>query len=222
MEAKTGRYLKHIVLESPRRRFERIRWPRPTLNSVGILQAGFESSGRCAFQSGLARRTDGGGVARREAFGLLADGGWCAWSMNPGSIGIDRVGLIDENHLTFAVPTAFAAIAALGVGLRFRIDRKNAVTLVEQCAVADCRHSKSLGNGATIASAGFVPLCSAGGSAPDVVDQAECSGRRDDCRARLFRPWPGSGRGRGNVASIFYATPDKSDQPGRSPGESSA
>jgi hypothetical protein len=115
MEAKTGRHLKHIVFESPPANSNP--FDQPTSVGGGILRAGFETR-RDAVLSSLALVAGLAMVARRrEALWFFA--GWAAVGlvMNPGLIGIDRAGLIDESHWRYAVETAFAAMAGLGVGL---------------------------------------------------------------------------------------------------------
>jgi hypothetical protein len=115
MEAKAGRYLKHIVFESPPA--DSNVFDRPTLNGLGILRVGFEKR-RDAVLSALALVAGLAVVVwRREALWFVAGWGVVCLVMNPSLIGIDRVGLIDENHWKCAVPTAFAAMAGLGVGL---------------------------------------------------------------------------------------------------------
>jgi hypothetical protein len=115
MEAKTGRYFKHIVFESPPANSNR--FDQPTSVGSGLLQAGFETR-RDAVLSSLALVA---GLAvvlrRREALWFFAGWGALGLLMNPGLIGVDRIGLIDENHWRYAVETAFAAMAGLGIGL---------------------------------------------------------------------------------------------------------
>jgi hypothetical protein len=115
MEAKTGRYLRRIVFESPPANSSP--FDQPTSVGSGILKAGFENR-RDAILTGLALVAGLAVVVRRrEALWFFAGWGAVALVMNPGLIGIDRVGLIDENHWRYAVETAFAAMAGLGVGL---------------------------------------------------------------------------------------------------------
>jgi hypothetical protein len=115
MEAKAGRHLKHIVLESPPA--DSNTFDRPTLNGLGILRKEFAGR-RDAVLSGLALVAALAVVVRRrEALWFVAGWGVVCLVMNPSLIGIDRVGLIDENHWSYAVQTAFAAMAGSGVGL---------------------------------------------------------------------------------------------------------
>ena len=115
MEAKAGRHLKHIVLESPPAASNT--FDRPTLNGLGILRKEFAGR-RDVVLSGLALVAALAVVVRRrEALWFVAGWGVVCLVMNPSLIGIDRVGLIDENHWSYAVQSAFAAMAGLGVGL---------------------------------------------------------------------------------------------------------
>ncbi len=115
MKAKTGSYLKHIVFESPSANSNP--FDQPTSVGSGILKAGFETR-RDAVLSSLALLAGMAILARRrEALWFVAGWGAVALIMNPGLIGIDRAGLIDESHWRHAVETAFAVMAGLGVGL---------------------------------------------------------------------------------------------------------
>jgi hypothetical protein len=115
MEAKTGRYLKHIVFESPPANSNP--FDQPISVGSGILKAGFETR-RDTILTGLALVAGLAVVALRpKALWFFAGWGAVALVMNPGLIGIDRVGLIDEGHWRYAVEVAFAAMAGLGVGL---------------------------------------------------------------------------------------------------------
>jgi hypothetical protein len=115
MEAKPGRYLKRVVLEAPA--LNSNPFDRPTLKGMEILRVEFANR-RNAVLSTLASI----GVLivivrRREAIWFVIGWGIVAVTMSPGLIGMDRVGLIDESHWKYAVQTAFAAAAGLGVGL---------------------------------------------------------------------------------------------------------
>jgi hypothetical protein len=115
MHAKTGRYFKHIVLESPRA--DSIRFDRPLGKGFGIFLPQFGTR-RNALISGFALLTLIAVVwRRREALWFIVGWGAVCVVMNPTLLGIDRIGLIEEGHWQLAVQTAFAAVAGLGVGL---------------------------------------------------------------------------------------------------------
>jgi hypothetical protein len=114
MVAKTGRYLRHIVLDSPPA--DSSAFDRPKLKGPEILRTEF-ATWRRAILSGLALLTVlAAAVWRPGALWFVA--GWAVVCvvMNPTLVGIDRVGLIDESHWLLALPTVFAVLAGLGIG----------------------------------------------------------------------------------------------------------
>ena len=115
MEAKAGRHLKRIVLESPAA--AAATFDQPTLGRLGIFRLAFETP-RKALVSILA----GIGVLlavlrRRQALWFVF--GWFAITvlMNPAIIGSSRLGLIDETHWKLAIEPAIAALAGLTIGI---------------------------------------------------------------------------------------------------------
>jgi hypothetical protein len=115
MEARTGHHLKRLVVDAPpaaSNTFE-----QPKLNRTGILRFGFVNR-RDMVLSGIA--CIGALLVvtrRRQALWFLVGWGIVCLVMNPTLIGIDRIGLIDEDHWRYSIHTAFAAMVGLAVGL---------------------------------------------------------------------------------------------------------
>lgn len=115
MEARTGHHLKRLVLES--RPAAANTFEQPTLNRTGMLRFGFVNR-RDTVLSGIALLGALFVVTRRrQALWFLVGWGIVCVVMNPALIGIDRIGLIDEEHWRYSIHTAFAAMVGLAVGL---------------------------------------------------------------------------------------------------------
>jgi uncharacterized protein DUF6541 len=115
MHARSGRYLKRIVIEAPAAASNQ--YDQPTLSGAEILQSGFGTP-RKATVSALA--LFGAALAllwRRRAVWFFA--GWILITllMNPRLVGSSRLGIIDQAHWSLAVEFAVAAMAGLTIGI---------------------------------------------------------------------------------------------------------
>ena len=115
MEAKAGRYLKRLVLRSAASNANP--FDQPTLKGLGILRAEFINPRNAALSTLALVGVLAVMLRRREALWFVIGWAVVAAAMKPRLIGLDRAGLIDESHWKYAVQTAFAALAGLGVGL---------------------------------------------------------------------------------------------------------
>jgi hypothetical protein len=122
MEAKAGRYLIRRLSESAA--VSSTPYDQLTLKGVGILRPEFANSRNAVLSTLALLAVVAVMLRRREALWFLIGWAVVAVAMNPGLIGLDRLGLIDEAHWKYAVQTAFAALAGLGVGLICEMVRK--------------------------------------------------------------------------------------------------
>jgi hypothetical protein len=115
MEGKAGRHLKRRILESAA--INSTPFDQPTLKGLGILRPEFANPRNAVLSTLALVAVLAVMLRRREALWFVIGWGVVAVAMKPGLIGLDRVGLIDESHWNYAVQTAFAALAGLGMGL---------------------------------------------------------------------------------------------------------
>jgi hypothetical protein len=115
MEAKAGRYLKRLVLQSPA--LNSTPFDPPIAKGLGILRIEFENRRNAVLSTLALVAALAVMLRRRQAVWFVVGWGVVAVAMNPGLIGANRAGLIDESHWKYGLQTAFAAIAGLGMGL---------------------------------------------------------------------------------------------------------
>jgi hypothetical protein len=115
MEAKAGRYLKRLVVQSPA--LNSTPFDPPIAKGLGILRMEFENRRNALLSTMALVAALAVMLWRRQALWFVIGWGIVAVAMNPGLIGANRAGLIDESHWKYGLQTAFAAMAGLGVGL---------------------------------------------------------------------------------------------------------
>jgi Family of unknown function (DUF6541) len=115
MEAKAGRYLKRLVVQSPA--ITSTPFDPPTSKGLGIFRVEFANRRNAVLSTLALAAVLAVVLRRREALWFVIGWGFVAMAMNPGLIGVDRAGLIDESHWKYGLETAIAAIAGLGMGL---------------------------------------------------------------------------------------------------------
>lgn len=111
----SGRHLKRVVVEGPPASTDL--YAPPAKNALELFRTGFTNS-KETFVSSLALLGVLAILARRRcALWFVAGWGLACVMMNPGLIGLDRVGVIDEAYWAYAVPAAIATMAGVGLGL---------------------------------------------------------------------------------------------------------